>query len=377
MSREYQICKRCVMDTTDPDIVFDENGYCNHCIGAIAKLHSYPLNLTKIEKEQELKKIVSTIKKTGKNKKYDCAVGVSGGADSSYTVYLVKKLGLRPLAVHVDNGWNSELSVINIQNLISKLDVDLHTFVIDWDEFKELQLSFLKSSTPDLEIPTDHALIAALYYVASKYHIKYIISGHNILTESIAVSKWSHGHYDWRYIKNIQKKFGIKKLKKFPNLSLIKILYHQVLQGITIIRILNYLPEYNKKEIVEFLEKEFGWKNYPTKHGESVYTHFIQSYILPKKFNYDKRKMHLSNLICAGQITRDYALEKLKENLFTDHELKEMINYVCDKLDITVKEFNDLMTLPNRSYYDYSSYETYAIFKILRNFYKKWKPMQT
>jgi 3'-phosphoadenosine 5'-phosphosulfate sulfotransferase (PAPS reductase)/FAD synthetase len=167
MSRPYQICKRCIMDTTDPDIVFDENGYCNHCTGAIAKLHSYPLNLTKEEKEQELEKIVKKIQKAGKNKRYDCAVGVSGGADSSYTVYLVKKLGLRPLAVHVDNGWNSELSVKNIEQLISKLGVDLHTFVIDWEEFKDLQLSFLKSSTPDLEIPTDHALIAALYYVAS------------------------------------------------------------------------------------------------------------------------------------------------------------------------------------------------------------------
>jgi len=365
------------MDTTDPDIVFDENGYCNHCTGAIEKLNSYPLNLSKGEKDKELEKIVKKIQKTGKNKKYDCAVGVSGGADSSYTLYLVKKLGLRPLAVHVDNGWNSELSVINIEKLISKLNVDLHTFVLDWDEFKDLQLSFLKSSTPDLEIPTDHALIAALYYVASKYNIKYIISGHNLVTESIAVPKWSHGHYDWRYIKNIQKRFGTKKLKKFPNLSLFRILYEQVLRGITMIRILNYVSDYDKKEIVEFLGKEYGWRNYPTKHGESVYTHFIQSYILPKKFNYDKRKMHLSNLICAGQITREEALEKLKENLFTDNELKEMINYVCDKLDITTKEFNALMILPNKNYYDYPSYETHIFFRVLRNIFKKWKPMQT
>ena len=377
MNRKYEVCKRCVMDTTDPDIVFDENGFCNHCAGAIAKLNSYPLNLKKEEKDRELEKIVKKILKTGKNNKYDCAVGVSGGADSSYTLYLVKKLGLRPLAVHVDNGWNSELSVINIEKLLSKLEVDLHTYVLDWDEFKDLQLSFLKSSTPDLEIPTDHALIAALYYVASKYNIKYIISGHNLVTESIAVPKWSHGHYDWRYIKNIQKKYGTKKLKKFPNLSMFKILYEQVLRGITMIRILNYVSDYNKKEIVEFLGKEFGWKNYPTKHGESVYTYFIQSYILPKKFNYDKRRMHLSNLISAGQITREEALEKLKENLFTENELKEMINYVCDKLDITIQEFNELMSLPNKNYYDYPSYETHIFFKVLRNIYKKWKPMQT
>ncbi len=376
MQRKYQMCKRCVMDTTDPDIIFDEDGFCNHCTDALKKLHSYPLNLSAAEKEKELQKIAERIKESGKNKDYDCIVGISGGVDSSYVLYLVKNLGLRPLAVHVDNGWNTEFSVKNMEKILKKLDVKLHTVNVDWAEFKDLQLSFLKSSTPDLEIPTDHALIATLYQVALKYNVKYIISGHNAITESIAVPKWSHGHYDWRYVKLMQKKFGSKKLKTYAHYTLFNIFYRQVIKKINIITIIDYLPEYNKQKIISFLEKEFDWKNYPGKHGESIYTFFIQSHILPTKFNYDKRKMHLSNLICAGQITRNEALEELKKPLFTESELQEMKKYVCDKLEITTEEFESFMALPNKSYYDYPSYETHPIYRILRDVYKKIKPQQ-
>jgi N-acetyl sugar amidotransferase len=374
MPREYQICTRCVMDTTDPDIIFDKNGYCNHCTGALKKLNSYPINLSKEEKEKELQKIVTEVKESGKNKEFDCIVGVSGGVDSSYVLYLVKKLGLRPLAFHLDNEWNTELSIKNIENIIKKLDVKLHTMHVDWDEFKDLQLTFLKSSTPDLEIPTDHALLAALYNVASEYKVKYIISGHNFITENISVPTWSHGHYDWRYIKIMQKKFGTRKLTSFPHLSMYNLASQQLFRGIKIIRILNYVPEYDKKKIISFLEKEFNWQNYITKHAESLYTFFVQAYILPTKFNYDKRKMHLSDLICAGQITRDEALETLKKPLFTDSELKEMIERVCKKFGITKAEFDALMRLPNKSYYDYPSYETHPIYRVLRDVYKKVNP---
>lgn len=374
MPREYQICKRCVMDTTDPDIVFDENGYCNHCTGALKKLNSYPLNLSKEEKEKELQKIVKEIKDSGKNKQYDCIVGVSGGVDSSYVLYFVKKLGLRPLAFHLDNNWNTKLSVKNIEKVTKKLNVKLHTMHVDWKEFKDLQLSFLKSSTPDLEIPTDHGLLAALYKVAAEYNVKYIISGHNFITENIAVPAWSHGHYDWRYVRLIQKRFGTKKLTNFPHLSMYALLSQQLFRGIKIIRILNYVPEYDKKKIVSFLEKEFGWQNYITKHAESIYTFFVQAYILPTKFNYDKRKMHLSDLICAGQMTRDEALEALKKPLFTESELKEMIELVCNKLDITREEFESFMKLPNKSYYDYPSYNTHPIYRVMREVFKKVKP---
>ncbi len=288
MSREYQICKRCVMDTTDPDIVFDEIGYCNHCTGALKKLSSYPINLSKEEKEKELQRIVAEVKESGKNKEYDCIVGVSGGVDSSYVLYLVKKLGLRPLAFHLDNEWNTELSVKNIEKVTKKLDVKLHTMHVDWEEFKDLQLAFLKSSTPDLEIPTDHGLLAALYKVAAEYNVKYIISGHNFITENITVPTWSHGHYDWRYVRLMQKRFGTRKLTSFPHLSMYSLASQQLFRGIKMIRILNYLPEYDKKQIISFLEKEFGWQNYITKHAESIYTFFVQAYILPTKFNYNR-----------------------------------------------------------------------------------------
>ena len=374
MPRDYQICKRCVMDTTDPDIVFDENGYCNHCTGALKKLNSYPINLTKEEKEKELQKIVTAVKESGKNNQYDCIVGVSGGVDSSYVLYLVKQLGLRPLAFHLDNEWNTELSEKNIEKVTQKLGVKLHTMHVDWEEFKDLQLSYLKSSTPDLEIPTDHGLLAALYQVAAEYNVKYIISGHNFITENITVPTWSHGHYDWRYVRLMQKRFGTRKLTSFPHLSMYALASQQIFKGIKIIRILNYVSEYDKKKIISFLEKEFGWQNYITKHAESIYTFFVQAYILPTKFNYDKRKMHLSDLICAGQMTREEAVETLKKPLFTDTELKEMIDLVCKKLGISKEEFEALMKLPNKSYYDYPSYETHPIYRILRELYKKVKP---
>ena len=374
MPRDYQICKRCVMDTTDPDIVFDENGYCNHCTGALKKLNSYPINLTKEEKEKELQKIVTAVKESGKNNQYDCIVGVSGGVDSSYVLYLVKQLGLRPLAFHLDNEWNTELSEKNIEKVTQKLGVKLHTMHVDWEEFKDLQLSYLKSSTPDLEIPTDHGLLAALYQVAAEYNVKYIISGHNFITENITVPTWSHGHYDWRYVRLMQKRFGTRKLTSFPHLGMYALASQQIFKGIKIIRILNYVSEYDKKKIISFLEKEFGWQNYITKHAESIYTFFVQAYILPTKFNYDKRKMHLSDLICAGQMTREEAVETLKKPLFTDTELKEMIDLVCKKLGISKEEFEALMKLPNKSYYDYPSYETHPIYRILRELYKKVKP---
>jgi N-acetyl sugar amidotransferase len=365
------------MDTADPDIIFDENSFCNHCTDALKKLKSYPLNLNSKEKERELQKIVERIKESGKNKDYDCIVGVSGGVDSSYVLYLVKNLGLRPLAVHLDNGWNTELSDNNRKKILEKLDIKLHTVTVDWAEFKDLQLSFLKSSTPDLEIPTDHAINAVLNDIALKYKIKYIISGANTITESIGVSKWSYGHHDWRYIKLIQKKFGLKKLKTYAHSTYFKMFYRQVVQKINMIPIINYIPEYNKKKVISLLEKEFGWTNYPTKHGESIYTFFIQSYILPVKFNYDKRKMHLSNLICAGQITRKEALALLKKPLFTESELKEMKKYVCNKLDITIDEFESFMKLPKKSFYDYPSYETDLTYKILRFMYKKVKSIRS
>ncbi|MBN2881015.1 N-acetyl sugar amidotransferase [Candidatus Woesearchaeota archaeon] len=370
---EYKICKRCIMDTSDPNIKFDENGFCNHCTTAIAKLNSPPLSWPKERKDQELKNIAKQIKSESRGKKYDCVIGVSGGVDSTYTAYVVKKMGLNPLAVHLDNGWNSELAVKNIEITLKKLNIDLYTKVLDWPEFKDLQLSFLKASVPDLEIPTDHAIIATLYAVASKYGIKHIISGHNIATESIGVATWSNGHYDWRYIKKLQDRFGKKKLKDFPHMSISNIFFNQFIRGIKMTRILNYV-DYDKDKVLEFIQKDLGWRDYGGKHCESLYTKFIQSYILPVKFGYNKKKCHLSNLIVKGEMTRDEALKELKESIYDEKTLLQEKKYVASKFGISLEYLEKLLNLKNKTYYDYPSYENHVLLRFLRESYKKLKP---
>lgn len=363
------------MDTSDPDIIFDKNGICNHCTNAINNLNKYPFTLNNTEKEKKLTEIITTIKKDGKNKKYDCIIGISGGVDSTYLAYLTKDWGLNPLAIHLDNGWNSELAVQNIHNTLKKLNIDLYTVVLDWKEFKDIQLSFLKASVPDLEIPTDHAILATLFNVAEKYDIKYILNGSNYRTESILPRTWSNGHFDWGYIKYIKHKYGSGKIKSFPHINPWIMGYRYFLKNVSCINILNYV-DYKKEKAIQTLEKELNWKNYKTKHGESTYTFFIQSYILPVKFNYDKRRAHLSSLICSGQISREDALQKIKEPLYTLQEINELKKLVCDKLDITTDYFEELMKLPNRTYFDFPNYENkpfYIISKKVYNVLKKLK----
>ncbi len=350
---EQVMCKRCVMDNTDPDIIFDEKGFCNHCTEAIRELSSFPYNLAKQEKEEELKKIISKIKKKGsKHKKYDCVVGVSGGVDSSYVIYLAKKFGLRPLAVHLDNEWNTEISVNNIESIIKKENIDLITQKVNWEEFRDIQLSFLKAGVPDLEVPSDQAIFTYLFDVAAKNNIRYVINGSNTATESILPQRWSNGQFDWKYIKYIQKKFGSKKIETYPINSFFNVLKNHFIKNIKNIRILNYI-DYYKEETLKILEKEYSYKRYDNKHGESVYTYFLQSYILPKRFNFDKRKAHLSSLICSNQITRDEALASLKKELLSKDKETELLNLVCEKLDISKEDFDNYMNLPKKYYFDY------------------------
>lgn len=345
-----QVCTRCVMDTTDPEIVFDENGVCNHCKNAIKLLE-------KVEKEKVgFEKKMEDIKKAGKGKKYDCVIGISGGVDSSYVVYYAKKLGLRPLAVHIDNGWDSELAVQNIRDLLEKMDVPLYTYVIDWQEFRDLQLAFLKASTPDSEIPTDHTIFAVLFMVALKYHVKYVIEGRNITSESILPRTWSYGHMDWGYIKDIHKKFGTRPLKTFPYYSRLDWIYYTEVKKLESISILNYI-DYDKEAAKKFMIEKFGWRDYGGKHYESFYTKFYQSYILPVKFGADKRKMHYSSLIVSGQITREEALEHLKEPLYDEREIEKDIEYFCEKMEISRDEFEDIMNRPKKYFWDYQSNE--------------------
>ena len=365
-----KVCNRCVMDTTDPNIVFDEKGYCNHCTRALKSIKSdYPVSLPSSEKKKALNALVDKIKKDGKNKEYDCVIGISGGVDSTYVAYLVKELGLRPIAIHLDNGWNSELSVINIQNICNFLGVDLYTHVIDWEEFRKLQLAFLYSSTPDSEIPTDHAIVSILFDVARKYNIKTILIGTNASTESIMPKAWSQGYFDWKYIKSVNKMFGGQKLKTLPHRSLFKMFWDVRVLKVNYCSILNYI-EYNKAEAKKLISEKLGWRDYGYKHYESNYTKIYQSYILFKKFGFDKRKAHFSSLIITGQMKRDEAIKELKKLPYDADKIQEDIKYLTNKFNITVDEFERIMSLPPKTINDYPNNQSSFLYKGYNNIKK-------
>ena len=362
MDKEYQICTNCIMDTSDPQITFDEDGVCNHCKEYQEKLDKFFRGVS--DKKKKLSSILEQIKLSGKNKKYDCIIGVSGGVDSTYLAYIaVEKFGLRPLAVHFDNGWNSELSVENIHKVLEKLDIDLHTHVVNWEEFKDLQLSFLKASVPDAEIPTDHAISALLFKIASKYGIKYILGGSNIATEAIMPRMWTYGVHDSRYIRDVQKKFGNKKLKTYPYYGLVKFFNYLFVKKLRNIHILNYI-EYDKDEAMSLIQEELGWKYYGGKHFESIYTRFFQAYILPKKFNIDKRRAHLSTLILSGQMTRDEALNEMEKNIYPKSLLADDKEYVIKKLGLINDSFDEIMEKEVKTFHDYQTH--YGIRQNLR-----------
>lgn len=355
---EIKRCSYCVMDTTDPEINFYENGRCNHCCNAEKILQKKPYCLSSEEKKKALQELTSQLKKEGKGKRYDCIIGVSGGVDSTYLAYVTKqKLGLNPLAVHLDNGWNSELAVENIENLLKQLNIDFFSYVIDWDEFKDLQLAFLKASTPDSEIPTDHAIISILYRMAIKENVPYILTGHNWATESIMAGSWSQGYSDWKYIKALHKKFGTKSISTYPYRTFIKDkIYYSIIKKIKRISLLDHM-DYNKSEAIKILENELHWQSYGRKHHESIYTRFFQSYILPKKFGFDKRKAHLSSLIVSGQISRREAILQLEQNPYDETTIEEDKEYVAKKFGISVEEFHKIMALPIKRFTDYPSYK--------------------
>lgn len=367
----YRICTRCIMDSTDPEIQFDENSVCNHCKRAEELIDKNIIKDSE-ERKSRLDQLVNKMKQDGKGKEYDCLIGISGGVDSTYVAYKVKELGLRPLAVHLDNSWNSELSVSNIEKTLKKLGIDLYTHVLDWEEFKDLQLSFLKASVPDLEIPTDHAINALLRSMAIKQGVKYMIFGLNTATESILPRAWSYGHLDWKYIYSIQKRFGTMKLTTFPHIKLYELVYQQLTNRLQIINILDYL-DYSKKEAIEVLQGKLGWQYYGGKHYESVYTRFVQGYILPIKFNYDKRRAHLSSLIMTGEMTREQALEEIQEPIYPDGMLEQDKQFVVNKFCLTFKEFDSLISMTNHTFSDYSSYTNGFTYKALYKVYKYFR----
>lgn len=337
-----KICLRCVMDTSDPNIQFDERGVCNHCKEHEARVAATPL--ARGTAEAGLKALAQQLK-TKASGPYDCIIGLSGGVDSSYIAEKAVELGLRPLAVHFDNGWNSELAVQNIQNIVQKLNLDLITFVIDWPEFADIQRSYFRANVIDIEVVTDHAIFAALYRIAHENKIKYILSGRNAATESILPADWAWQKFDLMNLKAIHKKYGTIRIKRFPTLTLGEMAFHQFTGQVTMINFLDYFP-YKKGDAIKTLETKLEWRNYGGKHYESVFTKFYQAYILPVKFGVDKRKAHYSDLIMNGEICREAALKELAKPLYDPMELEQDQEYVCKKLGFPQDEFAAYMKAP-------------------------------
>lgn len=332
-----KVCSKCVLSDLDNCFIsFDYNGVCNYC-------NTYMKNEPEFNKLQNnLSEKIAEIKKSGIGKKYDCVIGVSGGVDSSYIALLAKKYNLRCLAVHLDNGWNSELAVQNIDSIINKCNFDLYTHVINWEEFKSLQISFLKAGVIDIEVLTDHAISAIIYRLADSFSIQYILSGHNITTEGILPEDWHYRKGDSKNIESIYRMFNKQKLKSYPFMTIYRRAYFEVFSKIESISLLNYIT-YDKEQAKREIIEEFGWRDYGGKHHESIFTKFYQAYILPTKFGVDKRKAHLSSLINSNQIGREDALIELQKPLYPEHELKRDMEFVLKKLDLTQIEFDALM----------------------------------
>ncbi len=364
----YQQCTKTVMDNiSDPNIFFDDKGICNY-------YHNY------FEKEKEhvfvgkegqflFNNTIKKLKETGIEKKYDCILGVSGGVDSTYLAYIAKQQGLRLLCVHFDNGWNSELAVKNIENIVTKLDFDLETYVINWNEFRDIQRAYFKANVVDIEAITDHAISGTIYKIAAKYGIKFILSGNNYVTESLLPSYWIFSKGDHVNIKDIHKTYGKIPLKTFPFFDLKAKHYYQKVKKIQTVDLLNYVP-YVKNEIKQIIIDELDWKDYGGKHYESIFTRFYQGYILPNKFGVDKRKAHLSNLICSGQVSKEEALNELSIPMYDKEQCEEDKEFVLKKLGFTEKEFEVYINTSRREHSEFkteqSIYNTYPILKPIK-----------
>ena len=355
MSNLYQICTRCVMDTSDPNIKFDENGVCDHCHDFAN--HVKPNWHTDERGRKELEQIITQIKENGKGKDFDCLLGLSGGFDSSYMLHLaVKEFGLRPLVFHVDGGWNSEISVHNINVMIDKLGLDLYTEVINWEEMKDFQLAFFKSGVPHIDIPQDHAFIATLYNFADKYNIKYILNGGNFSTECVQYPmKYYYYGTDMKQINDIRKKFGTNKMETYPFSSILRHkFYLKYFRGVNVVKPLNYMP-YIKGDALNLLVNEYGFKPYPQKHFESRFTKFFEGYWLPERFGFEPRRVMYSSLILTGQMQRDEALEKLNKPAYNPETIDEDFNYIATKLGITSLQLREYFYMPKKYYWDYKN----------------------
>ena len=354
--KTYRICANCIMDTTDPNIHFDERGWCDYCqnFHSNIKPNWHPDE----NGENELIKIAEQITKEGKGKDFDCIIGLSGGLDSSYTAYIVKEImGLRPLLLHVDAGWNTDKAVGNIEKLVNELGLELYTEVINWEEMKDLQVAMLRAQIADQDIPQDTAFFSALYKFSRKYKIKYVLTGGNFSTECCREpDEWgAYPGIDKTLINDIHSKFGRIPLETFPIVDIMVYkLYYKYVLGMEVIKPLNFVP-YIKKDAEAKLEELFGWEKFQHKHHESRFTRFYEDYWMPRKFGYEKRRAHFSSLIMTGQMTRDEALQRISEPEMDSHFLEREFEYVANKLDLTVEELQKIFEGENKTYKDYKN----------------------
>lgn len=355
MSRPYQVCTRCVMDTTASDIVFDSDGVCSYCTEFLEK-KSHIVHVEPAERERRLAAFVDRVKRAGRGKRYDCVVGVSGGVDSSWALVGAVELGLRPLAVHMDNGWNSELAQNNIANLIRGLGVDLYTHVINWEEYRALMQAFFDADVLDVELLYDNAMMAVNFRQAAKHGIRFLLSGSNQATEGMRFPPgWNWLKFDKRNIVDIGRRFGGVKLKTFPAIGVLDFAWYELVRRIRWVSFLDFFS-YNKAEALATLESTYGYKRYPFKHYESIFTRFYQGYILPAKFGVDKRRLHFSTLVASGQISRDEALRGTEGLPYpSERALEEDKQYFIKKMGWTRADLDAYIARPERSHLAYAS----------------------
>ena len=355
------------MDTSDPEITFDESGVCSHCshFENDVRKNWFPND----DGKRKLESIFSVVKEEGRGKDYDCIIGLSGGVDSSYLALILKDYGLRPLVVHVDGGWNSELAVHNIEQIVKYCGYELFTHVIDWEEMRDLQLAYLKAGVANQDVPQDHAFFASLYHFAVKNKIRYVISGGNIATEVVFPRAWHHAAMDSINLHAIHKRFGSIPLKNYQTISFFEYyFYYPFIRNMSTIRPLNYM-QYNKQEALQKLVSTVRYKEYGRKHGESRFTKYFQNHYLPMKFGIDKRKIHLSSMILSGQMTREDALQELAKPLYAPNELIDDLAYVAKKLGITVEHLEVLTKGPGHSYNEFRNWDnSYKLLKLVQGF---------
>ncbi|MEY3663865.1 MAG: hypothetical protein RLZZ153_47 [Pseudomonadota bacterium] len=367
----YQVCQSCVMDTSDPLITFDAAGVCSHC----QKFHSVTRKgwFPNEAGGEKISQMIELIRSRGRGQDYDCILGLSGGVDSSYLALKIKDWGLRPLVVHVDAGWNSELAVGNIEKIVSHGNYDLHTHVVDWEDMRDLQLSYLRAGISNQDVPQDHIFFASLYHFAVENNIQYILSGGNIATEGVMADGWHEGSaMDSINLKAIHKKFGSGKLRSYRTISFWQhYIYYPFVRRMRTFRPLNFMP-YEKKQAINELRDTIGWRDYGRKHGESLFTKVFQNDYLVRKYGYDKRRPHLSSLVVSGQMSRDEALADLLSPIYDPAQREIDIDYFCKKLRITRNEYEGFISGKSSSYYDYSNWEfRYKILKKAQAFVER------